>query len=162
MTKNKSKPFAMLMSGLLWLGLAQAQESTSASGGYATGSSGNIAYSIGQVAYTTNIGTNGSAAQGVQHAYEIYTVGMNETAPTISLTTFPNPTIDNLTLQISEYSNKTWSYTLLDMQGKQVRRGQLAAQQTQVNMRTLPKATYFIHVMNQENKIVESFKIIKN
>jgi hypothetical protein len=38
----------------------------------------------------------------------------------------------------------------------------LVAQQTQINMNSLPPATYFANVVNQENKKVQSFKIIKN
>jgi len=48
MTKNKSRPILLLATGLLWAGLAQAQESVNASGGDATGSGGIVAYSIGQ------------------------------------------------------------------------------------------------------------------
>jgi hypothetical protein len=162
MTKNKSRPVAMLMAGLLLAGLAQAQESTNASGGDATGSGGTVAYSIGQVVYTTNAESNGSVAQGVQHAYEIFTLGIKETELNISLTAFPNPTTDNLTLQVSDYNNEKLSYQLFDMQGKQLSNGQITAQQTQINMTSLPTATYFINVVNQENKQVQSFKIIKN
>ena len=88
MTKNKAIPIFFLTAGLLWAGIAQAQESANASGGVATGSGGTVAYSIGQVAYTTNTGSNGSVAQGVQHAYEIFTVGIKETELNISLTAF--------------------------------------------------------------------------
>ncbi len=152
----------MLMAGLLWTGLAQAQVSTNASGGDATGSGGTVAYSIGQLVYTTNTGSNGSAAQGVQLAYEIFTVGIKETELNILLTAFPNPTMGELTLQISNFNNEKLAYHLLDMQGKQLRNGQVTAQQTQINMNGLPSATYFIQVVNQENKKVQSFKIIKN
>lgn len=162
MTKNKSRPVAMLIATLLWAGFAQAQESTNSSGGDATGSGGTVSYSIGQVVYTTNTGSNGSVAQGVQHAYEIFTVGIKETALNISLTAFPNPTTDNLTLQISNYNNEKLMYQLFDMQGKQLSNGQVTAQQTQINMNGLPSATYLINVINQENKKVQSFKIIKN
>jgi len=162
MTKNKLRPVAMLMAGLLWAGFAQAQESTNSSGGDATGSGGSVAYSIGQVVYTTNTGSNGSVAQGVQHAYEIFTVGIKETELNISLTAFPNPTTENLTLQISDYNNEKLSYQLFDMQGKQISNGQITAKQTQVNMNSLPIASYFINIVNQENKKVQSFKIIKN
>lgn len=162
MTKNKSRPIALLAAGLLWAGLAQAQESANASGGDATGSGGTVAYSIGQVVYTTNTGSNGSVAQGVQHAYEIFTVGIKETALNISLTIFPNPTTENLTLQIGDYNNQKLSYQVFDMQGKLLNSGQITAEQTQINMNSLPVATYFINVVNQENKKVQSFKIIKN
>jgi len=162
MTKNKSRPILLLTAGLLWAGFAQAQESANASGGDATGSGGTVAYSVGQVVYITNTGSTGSVAQGVQHAYEIFTVGIKETELNILLTAFPNPTADNLTLQISDYNNEKLSYQLFDMQGKQLSNAQITAQQTQINMNSLPTATYFINVVNQENKKVQSFKIIKN
>jgi hypothetical protein len=98
----------------------------------------------------------------VQQAYEIFTVGIKETELNISLSVFPNPTADNLTLQISDYNNEKLSYQLFDMQGKLLNNGQVTAQQTQINTASLPAATYFINVVNQENKKVQSFKIIKN
>jgi len=162
MTKNKSRYVAMLMAVMLWAGFAQAQESVNASGGDATGTGGTVAYSIGQVVYTTSTGSDGSAAQGVQHAYEIFTIGIKETELNISLIAFPNPTTENLTLQISDYNNEKLSYQLFDIQGKQLRNGQVTAQQTPINMNGLPSASYFINVVNQENKQVQSFKIIKN
>jgi hypothetical protein len=162
MTKNKSRHILVLLSGLLWGGLTQAQESANASGGDATGSGGTVAYSIGQIAYTTNTGSSGSVAQGVQHVYEIFTTGIMEPELNISLSAFPNPTTNNLTLQISDDNNEKLSYQLFDMQGKQLRKGQIVAQQTQIDMNSLPSATYFIHVVNQENQKVQSFKIIKN
>jgi hypothetical protein len=161
MTKNKSKPIAILLAGLLWVGLCQAQESVNASGGDATGSGGSAAYSIGQVTYTTYTGSNGTAAQGVQQAYEIFSVGINETALNISISVFPNPTDENLTLKISDYKNERLSYQLYDLQGKQLISGQILAPQTQININNLPAASYFLSVVNQENKKVQSFKIIK-
>jgi len=162
MTKNKSRPIVLLAAGLLWASFAQAQESANSSGGNATGSGGTVAYSVGQVVYTTNTGSTGSVAQGVQHAYEIFTVGIKEIELNISLTAFPNPTTENLTLQISDYYNEKLSYQLFDMQGKQLSNVQVTAQQTLIDMNGLPSATYFINVVNQENKKVQSFKIIKN
>ena len=161
MTKVKSRPLALLAAGLLWAGLAQAQESANASGGDATGSGGSVAYSVGQVVYTTNTESTGSVAQGVQHAYEIFTVGIEETALTISLIAFPNPTAEFLTLQISDYNNEKLSYQLFDMQGKLLSNGQIVAQQTQIDMNSMPTATYFVHVVNHENNKIQSFKIIK-
>jgi hypothetical protein len=80
----------------------------------------------------------------------------------ISLSVFPNPTVDNLTLQIGDYNNEKLSYQLFDMHGKLLNNGQVTAQQTKINTVSFPSATYFIHVVNQENKKIKSFKIIKN
>lgn len=162
MTKIKLRRMVLFLVGILCCFFANAQESVNSSGGNATGSGGTVSYSIGQVIYTANIGGSGSVAQGVQHAYEILTVGINETALKLSLNAFPNPMADNLTLQIIDYNNEKMSYQLLDMHGKQLSIGEIIAHQTLINTASLPSATYFINVVNQENKKVQSFKIIKN
>jgi hypothetical protein len=162
MIKTKSIPIVLLGIGFLSAGFAQAQQSANAAGGDATGSGGSAAYSVGQVVYTVNNSPSGTVSQGVQQAYEIFLIGINETELNNSLSVFPNPIVDNLTLQISDYNNEKLSYQLFDMQGKLLSKGQIIAQQTQIKTASLPSATYFIEVLNQENKQVQSFKIIKN
>ena len=133
----------------------------SASGGDATGSGGSVAYSVGQIVYTTSTGTTGSVAQGVEQAYEIYSVGIKETALNISLSVFPNPTSDFLTLKVEDYNNETLSFDLLDEQGKLILSEQITNQETQVAMSTLARGSYFINIV-QTNKKIQTFKIIKN
>jgi hypothetical protein len=101
--KNKKKKIKLSVL-LIGLGLmAQAQQATTATGGNASGSGGAVAYSVGQIVYTTNIGTTGSLAQGVQQAFEISVVTgiKNETKTSMSLVVFPNPTTSFLNLQIA-------------------------------------------------------------
>src|SRR5690554_7065721 len=117
MTKNKSRPIALLAAGLLCAGFAQAQESTNASGGDATGTGGTASYSVGQVVYTTNTGSTGSVAQGVQHAFEIYTLGV-EDIEDILLTAYPNPTTDYLTLELNAVTYSDVTYQLFDIHGR--------------------------------------------
>ncbi|MFZ4545743.1 MAG: hypothetical protein ACOYOA_16960, partial [Saprospiraceae bacterium] len=74
----KSKPIILSAALLLLAIIAQAQQSINSSGGNAKGAGGTIAYSVGQTVYTINKGIGGSAAQGVQHAYEILTVGTKD------------------------------------------------------------------------------------
>ena len=133
----------------------------SATGGDATGTGGSVAYSVGQIVYTTSTGTTGSVAQGVEQAYEIYSVGIKETALNISLSVFPNPTSDFLTLKVQDYNNEALSYNLLDEQGKLVLNEQIITQDTQVAMSTLARGAYFINIV-QTNKKIQTFKIIKN
>ena len=133
----------------------------SATGGDASGSGGTVAYSVGQIAYTTSTGTTGSVAQGVEQAYEIYSVGIKETTLNISLSVFPNPTSDFLTLKVQDYNNEALSYNLLDEQGKLVLNEQITTQDTQIAMSTLARGSYFINIV-QANKKIQTFKIIKN
>ena len=162
MIKTKSIPIVLLGIGFLSAGFVQAQQSANAAGGDAMGSGGSVAYSIGQVVYTANTSPSGTVSQGVQQAYEIFLIGINETELNSSLSVFPNPILDNLTLQISDYNNEKLSFHLYDLQGELLNKEQIIAEQTQINTSSLPPATYFIEVLNQENKHVQSFKIIKN
>ena len=84
MPNNIVKLSALLFLVLQLTGL-HAQEAIITSGGDASGSTGSVSYTIGQVVYTTNTGTNGSAAQGVQQPYEISVVTGLEEAKGINL-----------------------------------------------------------------------------
>ena len=163
MTKNKSRPIALLAAGLLWAGLAQAQESTNASGGNATGSGGTVAYSVGQVVYTTNTGTNGSVAQGVQQPFVISVVTAIEEAKGINLSVsaYPNPTTDYLQLKVESEKLKDLSFQLYDISGKLLQSKKITGNQTSIAMGNLVPANYFVKVI-QGNKEVKTFKIIKN
>lgn len=139
-----------------------AQEAVPSAGGDASGSGGIVSYTVGQVGYTTNTGTNGSELQGVQQVYEIFTVGIKDEITTnISLAIFPNPTIENLTLHVQDFNGEKLIYQLFDMQGKLLTNNQITSNQTEINLNNFPPSTYFINVL-QENKKIQFFKIIKN
>lgn len=159
--KIKKQQLFTVITSLLCFSVAHSQESTNSAGGDASGSGGTVAYSVGQIDYTSNSDASGTVSQGVQQAYEIFTLSTKEIEINMDLSVYPNPTTDNLTLQINDYNNEKWSYEFYDMQGKLVNSGQIIQEQTQVNTANLPAATYFIHVVNQEKKKVQSFKIVK-
>lgn len=162
MRHKQLKLSAVLLLGLGLTGL-QAQTSINATGGNASGSGGSVSYSVGQVVYTTHTGTSGSVAQGVQQPYEISVVTGIEEAKGISLsvTAYPNPTTDYLTLSIGEFDISNLSYQLYDMQGKLLQNEKLTGTETQINMSNYVPSTYFVKVI-QGNKELKTFKIIKN
>lgn len=57
---------------------AQPQQVSTTTGGDAIGSGGTVAYSVGQVVYTTNTDASGTVNQGVQQAYEIFTLDVKK------------------------------------------------------------------------------------
>ena len=152
---------------LLSFGIAglQAQEAVTASGGDASGSGGSTSYSIGQVFYITNTGTNSSVAQGVQQPMEISVVTTLEEAKGINLSckAYPNPTTDFLTLKVENYDNTNLAYQLFDMNGKLIETNRLEGKQTNIDMSNIVPATYFLKVIqSNKDKEVKTFKIIKN
>ena len=92
--------------------------------------------------------------------YEVSTVEVKEAELTPSLSVFLNPTNDYITLQINDHNHQKLTYQLFDMWGKIVLKETIFGKQTQFDMSRLLAATYFIQV-NQENKKVQSFKIIR-
>ena len=139
----------------------QAQENTNSSGGNSSNNSGSVSFSIGQIVYTTNTNASGSINQGVQQPYEILTLGHKETESNLSVILFPNPTINYLTIEISDYKEENLSFNMYDIQGKIITKGKISSDRTFVNTINLPPATYFLKITNTNNKIIQSFKILK-
>jgi hypothetical protein len=162
MLHKRFKLCAILLLGLGLTGL-QAQERVNATGGNASGSGGSASYSVGQVVYTTNTGTSGSVAQGVQQAYEISVVSGLEQAKGINLsfTAYPNPAIDYLTLSINEFDVSNLSYQLYDMHGILLQNERISGNKTIIVLSNLVPANYFVK-LSQGKQEVKTFKIIKN
>ena len=149
---------------LLWLGTTglQAQEATIAAGGDASGTGGSTSYTVGQVVYFTNAGTNGSAAQGVQLPFEISVVSGNEDGAAVSLSysVYPNPTVGFITLIFEVCPLDDMRYHLYDIQGKLLESRILTASQTEISMSAYMPSVYLLKVIHN-NKEVRTFKIIK-
>ena len=146
----------------LGVGGLQAQEAVTATGGDATGTGGSSSYSVGQVVYTTNTGTNGSVAQGVQQPYEISTtVGIEVTEINLELAAYPNPANNALVLNIGNYGNEKLSYQLFDLNGKLLAAEQVASTATTINMQGYPASTYLLNVL-ENHSLIKTFKVIKN
>jgi len=162
MRHKRLKLSAVLLLGLGLTGL-QAQTSVNATGTNASGSGGTVSYSVGQVVYTTNTGASGSVAQGVQQPFEISVVTGLEEAKGINLsvTAYPNPTTDYLTLSISEFEISNLTYQLYDISGKLLQSEKITGNQTNIVMSNLVPANYFVKVI-AGNQLIKEFKIIKN
>ncbi len=162
---------------LLWLGLTglRAQASLNASGAVASGGGGTANYSVGQVVYTTNTGSNGSVAQGVQQSYEISVVTAIEQTKDIHLSAlvYPNPTTDYLILSVPDFDTSKLAYQLYDWKGILLQSKNITSANTNIAMSNLLPAVYFVKITLVEtmrassnnnastNKELKSFKIIK-
>lgn len=154
---------ALFLFGFVLTGL-QAQdihETIPTTGGNASGTGGSASYSVGQVVYTTNTGTNGTVAQGVQQPYEISIVTELEEAKGIdlSITAFPNPTTDYITLKTDNIDNL--SFHLYDINGKMIQESEIKISETKISMTEIPPAIYFLKVTDN-GKEIKIFKIVKN
>lgn len=140
---------------------AQAQEAVATAGGNSSGTNGNVSYTVGQVVYTTNTGTTGSVAQGVQQPFEIQTVlGADNFNINLQLAVYPNPTTNWLQLEVRNTDFANLSYQLFDLNGKMISNEKITAETSSIQMERLPAAIFLLKVVSN-NKEVKTFKIIK-
>jgi len=158
---SKSK----LISGIvcllvLALTQVQAQEAIPATGSESSGSGGSASYTVGQVAYTINTGSTGTVIQGVQQVYEISVeTGIEETAISLIITAYPNPTSDILKLK-TDAEFLDLSFSLYNLNGKLLQSQKLDDNETSIDMSGFAPSTYFVNVFDDHQK-VKTFKIIK-
>ncbi len=155
------------LSAVFLLGIAltslQAQESVNATGSNASGSGGSVSYSVGQVVYTTNTGTNASVAQGVQQPCEIFTITEieNIAISLVQISAYPNPVTNYLELFVEMENTEDFSFQLFDIHGRLLQTQKLTNSNTQIDMTDYIPSTYFIKVISG-NQSLKEFKIIKN
>ncbi len=166
------KTFLFILTGLCTF-TAFTQQSVSTTGGNGAGSGGTVNYTVGQVVYTTNTGSNGSIAHGVQQPYEISVVTQVEEARDLTLqwSAYPNPASDNLKLRLLYDENsglkvENMSYQLYDMYGKLLLNNKLDGEESAISMGNLNAGTYILKVTEMRGKLsrreLKTFKIIKH
>jgi len=141
----------------------KAQEVVPTTGGEASGSGGSASYTVGQVVYTTRTGTNNnSIAQGVQQPYEISAVtGIVEAKGiNLSVSAYPNPATDYLTVKVENYETANLQYQVFDINGKLLQSVEATGLETKIETNNLVPANYFVKVLDNKKEI-KVFKIIK-
>jgi hypothetical protein len=138
---------------------AFAQQNTVSSGGNATGTGGEVSYTIGQIDYINSSAGSGSFNQGVQQPYEFF-VAIDELKWSVQLTVYPNPFSETVNISgAPEGDQFTWK--IFDTNGKVVKEGSILAENTQIDLHELEPATYYLRV-NRSNTQLNNFKIVKS
>ena len=137
-----------------------AQSSVNASGGNASGNAGKVSYSIGQPFYSSTAGALGKINEGVQLPYDIYDVTEVPSTMAISMSVFPNPTHEYLTLSVEDDDFEAMEMYIYDISGKEIMQQRISSSETAINMKSLPSATYFVRITKGKNE-VKTFKVVK-
>lgn len=164
--KVKCKSIVITMMLLIFtfsLSTVSAQEGVNASGGNASGSGGSASYSVGQMVYQTHLGTNGSITAGVQQPYEISVVTSIQKAKNIhlSISAYPNPTTNYLTLEIEAFELSNLKFQLYNALGKLLQNEKIIDKKSSIVMSSLAPGTYLLKIVEGNNE-VKTFKIVKN
>ncbi|MBP0903707.1 T9SS type A sorting domain-containing protein [Mariniflexile gromovii] len=153
--------------------------SINSSGGTATGNSGSVSYSIGQVVYTYVNDTGYSIEQGIQHA-EIPQDDTEEEnnlpedidgegeadiipeTPEVHVLIYPNPTTDyvNVATEGLLFENQNNFYRLFNYQGQLLMEKNISEDTTKIHLDHLSASMYILRVF-VNNSLYKTFKILK-
>ena len=153
---------AVLVFGFGLTGLLAQQAILATSGNVIVSGQGTVSWSVGQIVYTTNNGTTGSVAQGVQQSFEISVVNGIEKTKNLNIlvSAYPNPATDYLLLRIENSEITNISFQLFDIGGKLLEGRELSGSETIIDFSNLVPAIYYLRV-NENNNELKTFRIIK-
>ena len=116
------------------------------------------------VVYITLTGVTGTIVQGVQQPFEISVMTSYNDRWEISLKymVYPNPTTDNLILKVKNAESLNLSFQLYDINGRLLKSNKITGDKTNINVNDLIPSEYFLKVIDQKDKEIKTFKIIKN
>ncbi len=140
----------------------RAQQTVLTASNDATGTTGSVSYSIGQVAYNFNTATDGFIIEGVQQPFEIqFHIGIDEVnGTTPGCTLYPNPAGSYTNLKIDRNEIKNLSYQLYNMNGFLLENMKIESPETAIRMGDLAPASYCLTV-SENDKALQTFIIIK-
>ena len=138
-----------------------AQKGTVSAGGDASGSGGSVSFSIGQVDYLATESAGGKINQGLQVPYEIFVeTGLEVQGISIEAEVFPNPTSQDIFLQIEDWQGGELTYELFELQGKLLISKLINEKKTRIPLENYSASAYLLLVRQDLNSI-KTFRIIK-
>lgn len=137
------------------------QQGIVSAGGNQTSNSGSISFSIGQISDRTNSNSSFTISEGIQQAYEIYTLSSSKLTFKFDVKIFPNPTSDVLQVSFSNLLKEEIEFQLFDLNGSLISNERITEEKINLNMSNFSIGPYLLK-MYSSNKLINSYKIIKN
>jgi hypothetical protein len=153
---NSVKRISITLILILILNYSYSQESLNSAGGDKNGIGGSVSFSIGQIL------NSNSLESGVQHSYEIFPIGILDKDYEVKLYIYPNPISNILNLEYKDLKGEQYKYQLNDINGKLIYSQIVSNNNTSINTSILPSGTYFLVVLNEQDYIIKTFKVIKH
>jgi hypothetical protein len=169
MTKNKSKPLALLGVTLLMGTMSQAQgiapQSVNSSGTKMSQANSSLSFTVGELVVLNQTDSQGnSLGGGFTAGATLTTVSIQETdAAVLDLSVFPNPTSDLVNIRINHSSIDQVVVSITDLQGKEVYLEKYAGISNTIGINTTgySSGTFILSLKDINNQVLGIYKIIK-
>ncbi len=165
MTKNKTKPIALLGAAMLMGTMSYAQTIESVTFSAVASSNDNFQPVMGTPYGASLSGANGSleiSASYGESSYEETTLSTEELKLQSSIRVFPNPTTYLVNVDLSQLPQGEYQLYLLDLSGKVVYNQTATKSNTEIDISSFATGTYVLNVQTKGTQKVETFKIVKS
>ena len=170
MTKNKSKPIALLGAAMLMGTMSYAQnistQSVNSGGTKMTQANGSLSFTVGELVVLSQTDSDGNTiGGGFTAGSTLTTVSIQETdVAVLDVKVYPNPTTELVNIQINHSTLDQVVVTITDLQGKEVYIGKYAGISNVIGINTALYATgtYVLSLKNLTNQVLGTYKIIKH
>ncbi len=154
----------LLFTMLLFVYVATAQvsvkkSSISTSGGTMTSGSHEVIFTVGETNIQEMDTSNTHLSEGFIGPDIAGALGITDYGTLSGISVYPNPVKDNFNLSLPQ--SGTYEVYLYNLQGKQILYRQVHGTQQNFNISRLTSAGYMLIVIDRDNKLKKSFKIIK-
>ena len=139
--------------------LTLSQEVVSTSGDYFSNTNGSLAFTIGEIAIETLTSGSNSVTQGF-HQTNVSVLSVNEIDTNLVIEVYPNPTSGILQVSMNDFTNKT--YKLYDITGRLIIGNPLTKVLSEINLSSYAGGIYILAVYQENNKKIQTYRIIKN
>lgn len=156
------KKLKLILFALCLLGFkaAVAQEIFATGGDYYKNANGSVSVTIGEPIGDTFVGTVNILTQGFQQTKLAVNAIYELPGLTYSISAFPNPTKDIVTLKAENSIGVTFWYFLYDSNAKLILQNHFNNGETEISFGPLEKSTYILKIYTNQQE-VKSFKIVK-
>jgi len=114
------------------------------------------------VFYNKQSDANGSLSEGVQYAIELQSLSDTSFQFELNIKIFPNPSTSIVNLKTKTVNDTKLHYELYDLLGRLIKSNSITREKTIINVEDLDIATYQLNILSSNQKLLKTFKIIKN
>jgi hypothetical protein len=133
-------------------------------GQYKEASGVSISYTVGEPLIQTAISGSTIVTLGFNQPESILNAVVDVDGQSIIIKAFPNPVIDNLTIDLSKALTQSLDLTLLDIHGQKAYRqkADIGTTQLQIPTKDMPVGVYFVEMRQTNGVLLHTFKIFKS
>ncbi|MGB0403695.1 MAG: T9SS type A sorting domain-containing protein [Salibacteraceae bacterium] len=140
-----------------------AQEFLGSNGQSDTLGSIQLDWNVGEAVIGTSKLSNTIFTQGIEQPHFIISsIEKNNNGFTTTVSLFPNPTADEINLQLNEVPNELLIVTLFNAQGKIIFTEEVKESFKTFNLKDLPAASYQMIINTKSKSYYENFNIVKS